>query len=302
MTAPASTIPTNQTNDHSRKEPSLHWRIIDLIKWGTDYFSDRNIANARLEVEWLLAHQLELKRVDLYVQHGRLLTPGELKGFKELVRRRVAGEPFQYILGKAPFYGRDFTVNPAVLIPRPETEVLIQVLRRGSTPGAILDIGTGSGCLAITAALLYPDSRIIAVDNSPAALEIARTNARRFQVTNISFQNRDLLKVLPEGKFDVILCNPPYVAADDVPTLQREIREHEPLAALTDGADGLTWFRRLAEIGPRLLLPDGRLITEIGGSSQAEPVRLILRNAGADVALHKDLQEESRICEGRWVK
>ncbi len=300
MTASVNTNPTNLINDNSRKDQS-RWRIIDLIKWGTDYFTDRNIANARLEVEWLLAYQLDLKRIDLYVQHERVLAPGELQGFKELVRRRVAGEPFQYILGKAPFYGRDFTVNPAVLIPRTETEVLIQVLRRGSAPGAILDIGTGSGCLAITAALLYPDSQIIAVDNSPAALEIAGANARQFEVTNISFQNRDLLKVLPEGKFDVILCNPPYVADNEVPNLQREIREHEPMAALTDGADGLTWFRRLAEIGPRLLLPNGRLITEIGGNYQAETVRSILENAGADVALHKDLQEESRVCEGRWV-
>ncbi len=300
MTASVNTNPTNLINDNSRKDQS-RWRIIDLIKWGTDYFTDRNIANARLEVEWLLAYQLDLKRIDLYVQHERVLAPGELQGFKELVRRRVAGEPFQYILGKAPFYGRDFTVNQAVLIPRPETEVLIQVLRRGSAPGAILDIGTGSGCLAITAALLYPDSQIIAVDNSPAALEIAGANARQFEVTNISFQNRDLLKVLPEGKFDVILCNPPYVADNEVPNLQREIREHEPMAALTDGADGLTWFRRLAEIGPRLLLPNGRLITEIGGNYQAETVRSILENAGADVALHKDLQEESRVCEGRWV-
>ena len=301
MTAPASTNPANPINNHSRKDPSAHWRIIDLIKWGTDYFSDREITNARLEVEWFLAHLLNLQRIDLYVQHERLLTRDELKGFKELIRRRFAGEPFQYILGKAPFYGRDFIVNRAVLIPRPETEVLIQVLRRGPTPGAILDIGTGSGCLAITAALLYPDSQVIAVDNSQAALETARTNACQLGVPNISFQNRDLLKVLPEGKFDVILCNPPYVAADEVPTLQREIRENEPLTALTDGADGLTWFRRLAEIGPRLLHPKGRLIAEIGGSNQAEPVRSILENAGADVALHKDLQEESRVCEGRWV-
>ena len=279
---------------------SRTWRVIDLIQWGTQYFTDRNIENARLEVEWLLAHQLDLERVDLYVQHDRLLTSGELAGFKGLVRRRVAGEPFQYILGKAPFYGRDFMVTPAVLIPRPETETLIQILRQGSAPASILDIGTGSGCLAVTAALLYPQARVTAVDISPEALEVAQENARRLGVSSVAFNNVDMFKVLLDGKFDAIMCNPPYVNVDEVPTLQREIREHEPRAALTDGADGLTWFRRLAEIGPGLLEPEGRLIVELGGASQAGPVRAIFEGAGAEVTIHKDLQGEERVCEGRW--
>ncbi len=279
---------------------SRTWRVIDLIQWGTQYFTDRNIENARLEVEWLLAHQLDLERVDLYVQHDRLLTSGELAGFKGLVRRRVAGEPFQYILGKAPFYGRDFMVTPAVLIPRPETETLIQILRQGSAPASILDIGTGSGCLAVTAALLYPQARVTAVDISPEALEVAQENARRLGVSSVAFNNVDMFKVLLDGKFDAIMCNPPYVNVDEVPTLQREIREHEPRAALTDGADGLTWFRRLAEIGPGLLEPEGRLIVELGGAPQAGPVRAIFEGAGAEVTIHKDLQGEERVCEGRW--
>jgi release factor glutamine methyltransferase len=278
------------------------WQVIDLIQWGTQYFTDRNIENARLEVEWLLAHQLDLERVDLYVQHDRFLTSGELADFKGLVQRRVAGEPFQYILGKAPFYGRDFKVTPAVLIPRPETETLIQVLRQGSAPASILDIGTGSGCLAITAALLYPQARVTAVDLSPEALDVARENARRLGASNVTFTNVDMLKVLLDGKFDVIMCNPPYVAADELPTLQREIREHEPRAALTDGADGLTWFRRLAEIGPGLLDEAGRLIVELGGTSQAGSVRAIFEGVGVEVTLHKDLQGEPRVYEGRWVK
>ena len=279
---------------------SLTWRVIDLIQWGTQYFTDRNIENARLEVEWLLAHQLGLERVDLYVQYDRLLTSGDLAGFKGLLRRRVVGEPFQYILGKAPFYGRDFKVSPAVLIPRPETETLIQVLRQGSAPASILDIGTGSGCLAITAALLYPQARVTAVDISPEALDVARENARRFGISNVALTNVDVLKVLLDNKFDAIMCNPPYVATDELPTLQREIREHEPRAALTDGADGLTWFRRLAKIGPGLLESDGRIIVELGGTSQAGLVRAIFEGAGFAVTLHKDLQGEERVCEVRW--
>ncbi|UCH62239.1 MAG: peptide chain release factor N(5)-glutamine methyltransferase [Fidelibacterota bacterium] len=297
--------PLDNPFDHARgsaQHNSLPWRIIDLIQWGTRYFTDRNISNARLEVEWLLAHQLGLERIDLYVQHDRGLTSRELAGFKGLVRRRVVGEPFQYILGKAPFYGHDFLVTPAVLIPRPETETLIQVLRQASSPELILDIGTGSGCLAITAALLYPDAQVTAVDISQAALAVAEENARRLEAANVTFQKRDILKALLKGRFDSILCNPPYVAADEMTMLQREIREHEPLSALTDGNDGLTWFRRLAEIGPGLLEGAGRMIVEIGGSCQAEPVRAIFEAAGAEVTLHRDLQGEPRAYEGRWEK
>ena len=298
--------------DDISKAGQQSWRVIDLIQWGTRYFTDRSIPNARLEVEWLLAHQLGLERVDLYVQHDRTLNSDELAGFKGLVRRRVAGEPFQYILGKAPFYGRDFMVTPAVLIPRPETEVLIQVLRQPSAggrptgsrpdPTTILDIGTGSGCLAITAARLYPAAQVTAVDISQEALDVARENARRLGAANVVFQEMDFLQATPEGKYDAILCNPPYVAADEVSTLQREIREHEPRAALTDGADGLTWFHRLAQIAPGLLTKGGRLIVEIGGGPQAGPVRAILEEAGFVVTLHKDLQGDERIVDGRWEK
>jgi len=292
---------TNRSLDKAQRNPKP-WSVVDLIQWGTRYFTDHSIPNARLEVEWLLAHQLSLERVDLYVQHDRCLNTGELAGFKGLVRRRVAGEPFQYILGKAPFYGRDFLVTPVVLIPRPETETLIQVLRKGPKLKTILDIGTGSGCLAITAALFYPHTQVTAVDISQAALAAAKENAQRLEASNVSFIKVDILKVLLKGKFDAILCNPPYVATDDVPSLQREIREHEPLSALTDGADGLTWFRRLAEIGPGLLNEEGRMIVEIGGSLQTSPVRAIFEAAGFAVTLHKDLQGEERVCEGRWEK
>jgi len=292
---------TNRSLDKAQRNPKP-WSVVDLIQWGTRYFTNRSIPNARLEVEWLLAHQLSLERVDLYVQHDRCLNTSELAGFKGLVQQRVAGEPFQYILGRAPFYGRDFLVTPVVLIPRPETETLIQVLRQGPALASILDIGTGSGCLAITAALLYTHTQVTAVDISQAALAAAKENARRLEASNVTFIKVDILKVLLKGKFDAILCNPPYVATDDVPSLQREIREHEPLSALTDGADGLTWFRRLAEIGPGLLNEEGRMIVEIGGSLQASPVRAIFEAAGFAVTLHKDLQGEERVCEGRWEK
>ncbi len=248
-------------------------------------------------MEWLLAHQLGVERVDLYVRFDQPLTPSELASFKAVVQRRVGGEPFQYIIGQAPFYGRDFTVTPQVLIPRPETEVIIQVLQKGSPPSTILDMGTGSGCLAVTAGLLYPDAEVLAVDNATEALTLAKENAKRLEAGNVTFQELDMLKAVPQGKYDAVLCNPPYVAAAEVESLQREIREHEPQAAITDGGDGLTYFRRLAEVGPGLLEATGRLLVEIGGEPQAGPVKEIFERAGMSTAIHTDLQGDPRVVE-----
>lgn len=279
---------------------ATQWDIVGLIRWASGYFAAKDISNARLESEWLLAHVLGLERVDLYVQHDRPLGPGELAQFKALVKRRSGGEPFQYILGKAPFYGRDFRVTPDVLIPRPETETLIRVLHQSMgapEPGAILDIGTGSGCLAITAALLYPEAKVLAVDISADALSLAHENARRLGADNVDFQRLDVMTEEPIGTFDAILCNPPYVASGELPGLQREIRDHEPLAAITDGADGLSFFRRLAAIGANLLYDGGRLIMELGGVLQATAVSGMFRQAGFAVTIHDDLQSDPRVCE-----
>ncbi|MCH7859287.1 MAG: peptide chain release factor N(5)-glutamine methyltransferase [Candidatus Marinimicrobia bacterium] len=273
------------------------WRIIDLLQWGTRYFTDKDIPNARLEVEWLLADQLAVARVDLYVRFDQPLTPSELANFKAVVQRRLRGEPFQYIIGKAPFYGRDFTVTPQVLIPRPETEVIIQALQKGPPPTTILDLGTGSGCLAVTAGLLYPGAEVLAVDNSTEALALAKENAHRLGAGKITFQELDMLKAMPQGKFDAVLCNPPYVPAEEVASLQREIREHEPRAALTDGGDGLTYFRRLAEMGPGLIGATGRLLVEIGGKPQAGPVKALFERAGMSTEMHHDLQGDPRVVE-----
>ncbi|MFC1620144.1 peptide chain release factor N(5)-glutamine methyltransferase [Candidatus Neomarinimicrobiota bacterium] len=280
--------------------PAKTWQIIDLIKWGSDYFAQHGIENARMEIEWLLSHHLGVQRVDLYVQYDRSLSPQELAGFKSLIMRRVSGEPFQYILGVAPFYGRDFKVTRAVLIPRPESEILIQVLRKGPPPTSILDIGTGSGCLAITAALLYPDASTFATDISQEALEVSRENAEELGAVEITFQQLDVLTALPDNKFDAILCNPPYVAAKEIPDLQREIREHEPSLAITDHADGLTFHRRLADVGKFMLRQNGRMLVEVGGSAQAEGALSIYQKAGAQVLLHQDLQGDDRVCEVCW--
>ena len=273
---------------------------MDLINWGREYFEKRQIDNARLEVEWLLAQVLSLKRVDLYVQFEQPLEPAELAQFKQLVLRRVSGEPLQYILGTAPFCEHDFLVTPAVLIPRPESEILIERLKQGPDPATILDIGTGSGCLAVTAALLYPAAKVTAVDISPEALEVARENAEHLGAENVTFVEMDILKDTPDGAFDVVLCNPPYISESEWQFLPQEVREREPAVALGDQGDGLTFFRRLAEIGGAMLTSDGQLIVEIGGRAQAGAVEALFTAVGASCSFYPDLQDDLRVGVVRW--
>ncbi len=276
-------------------DQSSTWRIIDLINWGRDYFHKRNIDNARLEVEWLLAQVLKLKRVDLYVQFERPLDGEELARFKQMVLRRVSGEPLQYILGTAPFCEHDFLVTPAVLIPRPESEIIIERLRAGSAPESILDIGTGSGCIGITAALLYPQARVTVLDISPEALVVARENATQLEALNVTFAELDILQATPEGSFDVLTCNPPYISATEWDVIDDQVKASEPAIALLDMGDGLTFFRRLAEIGAGLLNPGGRLIVEIGGRGQSGPVEALFTAVGASCSFYPDLQDELRV-------
>ncbi len=273
---------------------------MDLINWGREYFEKRQIDNARLEVEWLLAQVLSLKRVDLYVQFEQPLEPAELAQFKQLVLRRVSGEPLQYILGTAPFCEHDFLVTPAVLIPRPESEILIERLKQGPDPATILDIGTGSGCLAVTAALLYPAAKVTAVDISPEALEVARENAEHLGAENVTFVEMDILKDTPDGAFDVVLCNPPYISESEWQFLPQEVREREPTEALGDRGDGLTFFRRLAEIGGAMLTSEGQLIVEIGGRAQAGAVEALFTAVGASCSFYPDLQDDLRVGVVKW--
>jgi release factor glutamine methyltransferase len=276
------------------------WRIIDLINWATNFFLSHNIANARHEVEWLLSNLLQIERVSLYVDFDRPLSKLELAAFKQLVIRRTNGEPFQHIIGKGPFFGRDFKVTTDVLIPRPETELLIERLQLGNTPASILDIGTGSGCIAITAGLLFPDAEVTAIDISAKALDIAKENADLLDAGNVTFAELDFLDDLPTGNFDVVLCNPPYVSETEMPELPPVVRDHEPAAALTDQGDGLIFYRRLAQVGYKLLRPPGRLIVEIGGIHQVTAIREIFASLGGDLSIHRDLQGDERVIEVKF--
>ena len=273
------------------------WTTIDLIKWGEDYFVSKGISNAKLEVEWFLCHILNYQRIDLYVQFEQPLMKDELAQFKEMVRRRIEGEPFQHILGKADFYGRDFIVNKHVLIPRAETEIIIELLKKRDAVESILEIGTGSGCIAITMSLENLTTSIIATDVSKKALNVAKENTQKFGVENIGFKVHNFLQTGINSTFDVVISNPPYIGSDEMDGLQKEVHDYDPKIALTDNDDGLSFYRRFAELGTSLLNENGYMLLEFGGAHQVVAISEIFESHQFNVKFHNDLQGDPRIVE-----
>jgi release factor glutamine methyltransferase len=223
-----------------------------------------HISNARLQSEVILAHCISADRTYLYTHDDRILTDTETQALEDALYDRSSGVPLQYIVGRQEFYGRDFHVTPAVLIPRPETEHIIEAVLELKPGNAvrILDVGTGSGCIAVTLALEIPGAQVFASDISEAALQIARGNAMKLR-SGVHFVCMDLLEAVT-GAFDFIVSNPPYVRPGDVSRLQREVREHEPRVALFADDDGLGIYRRIAPAAFECLRPGGYLVMEVG--------------------------------------
>jgi release factor glutamine methyltransferase len=272
-----------------------------MINWGSEYFSTKGVDSPRLTIELILAHVLGLSRFDLYLQFDRPLKDAELDELRSMIRRRAAREPLQYILGEAHFHGRRFAVDRAVLIPRPETELLVDEVLRRVHALRCLDVGTGSGCIGVTIALERPDTEVVAIDVSEEALAVARGNAEALGARNITldrcdFMDDDAVRAL--GSFDLIVSNPPYVAVAEMAELAPEVREHEPHAALTDRGDGLAFYRRFVEVAPTLLRPGGHLFLEIG-FGQAERLDALFRSAGFSVDILDDLERIPRILWAR---
>jgi release factor glutamine methyltransferase len=254
------------------------------------------VAEARL----LLGHLLQRSTAWLEAHRDEALAPTDAGQFAALVARRAAGEPVAYLLGQREFYGRDFAVTPDVLIPRPETELLVDIAKEkvgADGTVSILDLGTGSGCLAVTLALELPQARVAAVDVSPAALEVARGNAARLGA-RVAFVASDWFAALPAATYDLIVSNPPYVAAGDPHLAQGDLR-FEPAGALTDHADGLAAIRRIVADAPHWLVPGGWLFFE-HGYDQAEAVRVLLEATGyTDIEQRRDLAGIVRASGGR---
>jgi len=296
------------------------WTVLDLINTTTRFFSEKNIDNPRLNAEQLLGHVLKLSRVQLYLAFERPVTEEELHQFRALARRRINREPLQYILGQTEFMGYPIFVNADVLIPRPETELLVtetlQLRDTGSwTNPLILDIGTGSGCIAIALAREWPQSRIIAMDNSAAALHMTEKNIAANQLQflrpgpNEHFQNwpaaslylleQDIHQPWPAhlpDHVDILVSNPPYIAKSELDSLQAEVKDFEPLPALTDFEDGLHFYRRIFQlVSAGGELSCRYLCLEISGSQPQKIIDLASQQKFLQISVIPDWNQIPRI-------
>jgi release factor glutamine methyltransferase len=271
--------------------------IAETLKAASEHLRDASVPNDLLDAQTLLAEALGQDRTYLIVNFNQELSGDVRSNFQAMVERRAAGEPLQYITGHQEFFGLDFKVTPDVLIPRPETELAVEetirlVQQNRIAIPVIVDVGAGSGCIAVTLAREIGDARVIASDLSLAALRLARRNAHRNGVADrIEFIAADLLDAFADRGFaDFILCNPPYVAEQEMPTLQREVRDWEPRVALTDGVDGLSFYRRLLKDAPARLKPGGHLICEMGYTQSEKISAMVDRAVWAEARLLDDLQ------------
>lgn len=285
-------------------EQPRDWTIRDVVAWMTDDLRKRGVDGARLDAELVVAQALGIERIKVIVEGERLLSPQELETIRALFRRRRGYEPVAYLRGYREFYGRNFRVDKRVLVPRPDTEILVEEALRRMRPvdlsARVLDLCTGSGCVAITLKLERPTVSVDATDVSEGAVAVARDNAQRLgAVWNVRFVVGDLFAPLEKGrKYDLITANPPYIATDEIATLQPDIRDHEPRIALDGGADGLDLVRRIVAEAPKWLAENGALAMEIG-AGQAPEVEQIFRAHGFDdVRRTKDYGGHDRVVSG----
>ncbi len=271
------------------------WKLLDLLNEASGFFASQGIDNPRLQSELLLAAALEIKRLDLYLQFERTVIEEEIARFRGYVRKRLRGAPVQYITGTASFRLLDLEVSESVLIPRPETEILVdcalEFLTSRENPHT-LDLGCGSGAIGISIAHEKPSARVTAVDIDRHALMTTRRNATARGVDgNLHIVRSDLLSAFAPGDhFEAVVCNPPYIPSAEIERLDAEVRDFEPRLALDGGTDGLDFYRRLAVSAGSVLAPDGLLLLEVG-DGQASEVSGILQESGnfAPVGVRPDL-------------
>ena len=263
------------------------WTILEILRWTTEFFQKHEIDSPRLTAEVLLSHMLQQDRMYLYVHHDQPLEQQEREQFKALIRQRVNGVPTQYLTGKKEFWSLEFHVAPGVLIPRPETEHLVEAaidLAKTCSHPSIVDIGTGSGAIAISLKHELPEANVYAGDISEDALAIAIDNAKRLlpDEHSLTFCQGDLFTPFQGMTFDLIVSNPPYISSEDYAGLAREVREHEPESALHAGTEGLDVYRHLIADARNYLTPNGYILVEIG-YGQEEAVVSIFQEYGFTV-------------------
>jgi release factor glutamine methyltransferase len=278
------------------------WTTLAVLDWTTKRFADAGISSARLEAQLLLAHVLGCSRTQLYMGFDKPLGEAELTGYRELIKRRLGGEPVAYLVGEHEFWGLPVYVDESVLVPRPDTETVVEVARATrvdrAAPCRVLDLCTGSGAIAISLAKELAAARVVATDISPAAAAIARRNAERNKVADrVDVREGDLWIAAGDDRFDLIVSNPPYIATPVIATLGAEVRR-EPVLALDGGADGLAFYDRIVAAARAHLVPGGALVVE-HGFDQADAVRARFEAAGFErVALEHDLGKNPRVTWG----
>ena len=284
---------------------SRQWQLLEILNETENFFSKNGIEEARLQAELLLADVLGLNRLDLYLQFERILTNNEVDLYREYVRKRAGRMPVQYVLGKTSFRHIDLLVTPEVLIPRYETEVLVEVALdcAGKTSSGVLrclDLCCGSGAIALSIAHECEHAFVVGSDVSSNALKIARKNSNRNQLNDkVWWVCTDLCRGLNSFGFDVITCNPPYVPQKEIQSLQPEIRDYEPHLALDGGKDGLDYYRRIVKEATNCLTVGGSLILEVG-DGQADEVGMLIDSCGYFECLNtvSDLNDRPRIVTG----
>lgn len=275
------------------------WRIVDLIQWSESYFREKSHQNPRLEIEWMLCSLLNCERLDLYMRFDEPLSGSQLSTLRGWVKRRTKNEPLQYITESCEFYGREFFVDKRVLIPRPETERLIdeaiKSIKHVRSPN-IFDIGTGSGCIAITLAKEIKNSNVIGIDKSIMSLQVAKKNSAELNVENVMFLEMDILNQYPKEKFDLVISNPPYVPNKEIPGLMKDVKDFEPEIALTDFDDGLTFYKRISKIIPHILKDESSCILELGLGNHPEKVLSIFKESGySNMEIFDDYNGDKRV-------
>lgn len=274
--------------------------LVEVLTRTSDWFRQRGIPSPRMEAELLLAHLLGIDRVKVYLNFDRPMSDTELDTLRELVRRRGNREPLAWVMGVKEFYGRPFTVGPGVLVPRPDTETLVEVMlpHLDGDPVYVVDVGSGTGCIGLTLALERPGVRLYAVDLAEAALAATRQNVERHGLKDrVAVLRGDLLSAVPAQRpVDWVVSNPPYIPSADLASLQPEVRDHEPRLALDGGADGLDPYRRL--------IPEAARRARCGvalevGAGQAPAVSALIAAENLQVSVHRDLGGVERVVLGQ---
>lgn len=285
------------------------WTILKLLNWITEHFTEKDIDAPRLSAELLLADVLKLKRIELYTNFEKVVPEQDLDRLHGLIKRAAQHEPIAYLTGRTEFYCLEFQITPDCLIPRPETELLveraIEFLKNRTGTQFVCDLCTGCGCIAIAIAKNFLKARIIATDISDDALKIAAKNIRNHQLDKkIKLLCGDLFEpVIPQldtERFDLIVCNPPYVTASQFQALPKNVRDYEPKLALFAGIDGLDIYRRVIEKAPDFLKPDAALMLEIG-YAQGPAVRELLEKTACfkEINIEKDMHDNDRIAAAK---